>query len=136
MVCELEHNIKLHYIHHVYSDCTTKKHDNGVDVYSKTIIEYFINLWYRRLNRMVKLQEQPTFVLVMREYISKLDPNYMHYIDEFLKFDNENFYVFAHKDNIKNLKTKSKTHILGFDDETFNLTGALFCEKCKNIFFN
>lgn len=136
IICELEHNIKLHYIHYVYDNCSTHKNENGVDVYSKTIIKYFTDLYYRRLDRMDTLKEQPTFILVMREYVNKFDPNYMNYIDEFLKFNNENFYIFAHKDNVKNIKTKSKTHILGFDDETFNLTGTLFCEKCKNMFFN
>ncbi len=132
-VCAELDDIKLHYVHYIYKDCDLYK--NKPDVLGNTIIQYFTETYYKRLNRMIVQNEQPTFLLTYN-YTKKTNKKYIECLTELIKLNNKNIYIFAHNDNIKNIKKYSNTNLIGFDDDIMNLSGIEFSNINKHYFFN
>ena len=132
-ICAELGDVKLHYVHYIYKDCDLYK--NKPDVFGNTIIRYFTEIYYRRLNRMVIKNEEPTFLLTYN-YTKKTDKNYMNCLMELVKLDDNRIYIFAHKDNIQNINANTKTNLIGFDDNIMELSGIDFSNMNKHYFFN
>lgn len=126
---ELENGVKLHYIHYIYKNCGFSK--NHPEVYSKKIFEYFINLYYRRLDRMINLNEKPLFLFSFN-YLGKDFKEYFEVINELESMNDKDIRIIAHNSIIKE---HSKNMIL-LDDSTMSLSGKPLCEKIKHYFFN
>lgn len=125
---ELENGVKLHYIHYIYKDCDFEK--NHPEVYSKKIFEYFINLYYKRLDRMIKNNEKPLFLFSFN-YLGKNYNNYLNIIDELKKIDKD-IVIIAHNSIVK----EKDDNMILLDDDIMSLSGKPFCEKIKHYFFN
>lgn len=130
ILCEFDYDIKVHYIHYIYDkQQTIKQHP---DVKSKTIIQYFTEVYFRRLERMVEQNEQPTFLLTFN-YTKKDYKDYDKYLNEFIKLDKNNLYIFIH--DCKDTPIKTQTNVIKFSDKIMNLKGVDFCKYTKTLFF-
>lgn len=127
---ELENGVQIHYIHYIYKDCNFEK--NYPDVYSKKIIEYFTNLYYRRLDRMIESNEKPLFLFSFN-YSNKDRKDYLDIIDKLKVLNNDNVLIIAHKTIVKET---NDSNIILLDDDTMNLDGINFCKSIKHYFFN
>lgn len=98
----IDNLVKVNYVHYKFNPHKSKLFYHGNDISSNNIWKYIIKKYNERVNRMLLLNEDPTFILstVHENSFHKYDPYYLNLIDN-LNCKN-NIFLFSNLYNFKN----------------------------------
>ena len=106
----INENINIEYVHYRYKENVENIQKEGVELFSKNIHKFTVDKFFNRTARMLKLNEDPTF-LIMDYKDHYYTENTQHFIDQ-VKYDtiiftNNNYKI--NRDNVQLILTKEQS---------------------------
>lgn len=130
----LEGGIEVHYIHHLYDPNVQIEEKKGIDIYSNKILNYCVNKYYTRLDRMKRTKEEPIFVYAMNT-ISETDTKWSNAVKDFVDMNRNDVYVLTYNSLRIKYNRKTNTNVYGYPYDVMQLHHKDFCNNTINKIF-